>query len=517
MAKVCSNCVALIKKNTWAWVLLPACFFKLLSSCHTSPPPKKCSHVQLTQSDADILTQLFYQTLLEEVAIYTLFGSKPMTIAMSDYMHFKPQSPTYWEFCNKTSSKLNKQMRDSIICKPHDALPIWEKVKAQLHMTNFCVLPTTNRTIWKLQESIFPSFNCNRLIFINKESLISVIVRHYSIFKSFVGEDFSVKDAVEDIENWEGVFWTKIWQPNNTYTQGILLGYGENNAKLYSMFETMPSEYIPKTYLNTTCCNIELVKQWCHPFENYVPTCADYTSPITPIPCNKKDHACSVFPSNHCPIHIPNSTSTEAINHKLQLIGRKLVPISHKVLWQTPKNTLGLQECPYFILVNKPNLYRALTDCYPQLKASKGQEFSIKQAIDTIEDEQGIFWQEIWQPNSFCITKTLLGATALEAYITDLGIHYLYESKQRNFYYAVFRRDRKTEAWALKQEKQVYHPLALPLKHISLPRFACADDTYEYYALERDRIAEYFQKKNFLETVLDRLQSTGDDHSVIIP
>ena len=85
-------------------------FYGLIFSCHSPSSPQKCHHLSLQKFERDILTEYFQYLLLEEGAIYTLFGSKPFTIVPYYNRSPIPKAPSTQTFLQNLDPYMQKHV-----------------------------------------------------------------------------------------------------------------------------------------------------------------------------------------------------------------------------------------------------------------------------------------------------------------------------------------------------------------------------------------------------------------------
>ena len=87
----------------------------------------------------------------------------------------------------------------------------------------------------------------------------------------------------------------------------------------------------------------------------------------------------------------------------------------------------------------------------------------------------------------------------------NANLYQIYENLQEteakeSFCNKFFRTDEETDQWAYPPESTTQKYPVLPIEKIALPRFLCADYTYEHYAIEREHTAKLFQDKDFFSS-----------------
>jgi hypothetical protein len=158
--------------------------------------------------DINEIKSLFYYLIDRHDFAYTLFGSKPMSLA--DISLDMPEG-----------LPIHKQLKARLILKQTKGwLKAWEKNKDAFALNDFIFLDK--------EEDLF---ECRVLILINKQNLLSVLHVYRSIFKEEFDDSFNPESFLNQLERRETSFAKAIH--NNQRLLGIMLGYGDCNATLY--------------------------------------------------------------------------------------------------------------------------------------------------------------------------------------------------------------------------------------------------------------------------------------------
>lgn len=148
----------------------------------------------ISSEDKEILTELFQSLLLEDQFAYTLIGSKPMThkgvFFDTDTKNFIPN----WQVWKKYSHFFNEKD------------------------LNFAFLEKTYQELFEIH-------------FVNKKLVIDTIEKHSLVFKEILGE-LSPNEILERILKSDDLFEAI---GNSQILYGILLGYGEENARGFDL------------------------------------------------------------------------------------------------------------------------------------------------------------------------------------------------------------------------------------------------------------------------------------------
>jgi hypothetical protein len=207
------------KKSLGIILVFVICF--LVFAFWQSPKP---SHYELTKQEKEVLTDFFDVFLLYEEGIYTLAGTKPVSISPLD-RDFSQEKLEKWKEKYTTASKKKKQK-----LKPLNSYSTytsnyreWEKIKQRL----------------PIHQYLFGTFKLNSkydvLVFVNIENTIKVLIRHYEIFHRTLGYDFDPLKIVFEVQNEKSQFWNDIMTHKYGHTLlGILLGFGVDNSYFFN-------------------------------------------------------------------------------------------------------------------------------------------------------------------------------------------------------------------------------------------------------------------------------------------
>jgi hypothetical protein len=151
---------------------------------------------------------LFKDLIDEHDYAYTIFGSKPMSLA-----DFGLESPPNLPFHRKLRSKF-------LMFKRRSSLNSWYKYRDDFDLKDFIFLDEEKDWI-----------DCLVLILINKKNMLRVLRENSSIFKEELGEDFTPESFLEKLEKREVSIAIAIKESQKL--MGIMLGYGVRNATLF--------------------------------------------------------------------------------------------------------------------------------------------------------------------------------------------------------------------------------------------------------------------------------------------
>jgi hypothetical protein len=215
---------------------LSKCFFLLLlffTSCSSELEQQKksqnSSHCQIEVSTEDKkwMSEFFTDFFLKGGAIYTLFGSKPMSQITIDTGSEKQWLESAAPYLHKEEEKRKKEIINQI--KQHHQeyhLPQnWEKWTAwKKKYPHSCFLFA--------KRSVDENPYLFDVYIINAPEVAWTLQKHYSLFSRELKMEFDPIEVTLEFEDPNSVFWGKIL--SNHLLQGILLGYGERNAYFFS-------------------------------------------------------------------------------------------------------------------------------------------------------------------------------------------------------------------------------------------------------------------------------------------
>jgi hypothetical protein len=199
----------------WGKILIPIVFlpfslFALLLFSSFEQVKANPSTYKFTADEKAWMEPFFRGIMLQNQAIYTLCGSKPMTMIPIE-AEDKDQSGCEY---------LSKDKKNRIVfedCHLLQNWENWEKVKERFPINRYAFFKRTNPTDSK-QVTIY---------FADLTKVALTLQENYTIFKRELGLDFDPLNESLSIEN-ESEFWNKTL--DSPALLGLLLGYGIKNA-----------------------------------------------------------------------------------------------------------------------------------------------------------------------------------------------------------------------------------------------------------------------------------------------
>ncbi len=171
----------------------------------------------IPQRDMRSIKYIFAHLILSHDFAYTIFGSKPMSMA---------------DMCLEMPLELpipRKSKARFLISRYKASLNAWYKHKNDFDLKDFIFLDKEEDLI-----------DCLVLVLINKKTLLNILLSNDVIFKEVLGDSFSPESFLEKIEKREISLSKAIH--NNQRLLGIMLGYGDRNAILYNERSTLMIE-----------------------------------------------------------------------------------------------------------------------------------------------------------------------------------------------------------------------------------------------------------------------------------
>lgn len=162
----------------------------------------------IPKQDLKEIEFLFDYLISEHDFAYTLFGSKPMSLAD---LSLRPP-------CRLPATRQNQAL--NFRKKLMSSLKAWDKYKKHFKSQDFIILDS---------EDGF--FSCTTFFIIHKNNLLSLLKNHESLFKQELGSAFTPETFLEKLEKRETTLAEAIH--TNDKLLGIMLGYGVRNASLF--------------------------------------------------------------------------------------------------------------------------------------------------------------------------------------------------------------------------------------------------------------------------------------------
>lgn len=163
------------------------------------------------------MEKFFNDVMLDESAIYTLWGSKPITKIAIHYYSDEEMEEYYQQMSDE--EKKNAVISDVEYDLPHN-WEKWEKVRSKF--------PLTHYLFYRKIDEEDPKFA--DIYFVNLANTVQLLQKHYSLFSEATGGDFDPSQVVSEMES-QSIFWDRV--NNNSVLLGLLFGFGYENASSF--------------------------------------------------------------------------------------------------------------------------------------------------------------------------------------------------------------------------------------------------------------------------------------------
>ena len=223
----------------------------------------------------------FRRFLFLEQAVYTLYGSKPMTEIV-----LTPESPADKIAAqNRALQKLSQEERIRLeACSIDYEEGYWFEETWAMWEEKLKTLPIKRYLFVERKVGIPIDLQKNRYVyFINIDEMVKVLQQNYPLFKDYVGFDFDPLSVVFDAKNVDSPFWKAIWgreiSDKSVCLMGILFGYGMENSHAFSKHHFKSNEKTESIKLATSTVSIESMKQFNPPQSFLLPGYTSFSEP----------------------------------------------------------------------------------------------------------------------------------------------------------------------------------------------------------------------------------------------
>lgn len=162
---------------------------------------------ELSEYDKESLDELFHIMMEKDHLIYTLFGDKPVSLS-GDYI-ITPYEVT-----------LSGIPSGGVFWKKW---AVWKRFQKNISISRYLFIEEPAYDFKHTQMRF--------IFFINKKAFIEIVNQNIQVFRDVLGDSISAHELLEKMQT-EHAF-MKILKGNEVLL-GILLGYGESNAKLFT-------------------------------------------------------------------------------------------------------------------------------------------------------------------------------------------------------------------------------------------------------------------------------------------
>jgi hypothetical protein len=162
----------------------------------------------IPQRDLKNVKQLFEDLIKDHDYSYTIFGSKPMSLA--DFVLEVTKDQPIYKWIKSQIFVFNRKV----------ILKSWDTYKQEFDFKDFIFLDDEKDL-----------FDCLVLVLINKKNMLRVLREHEAIFKEELGDDFTPELFLENLERRKISLAKAIHDSDKLL--GIMLGYGVRNATVF--------------------------------------------------------------------------------------------------------------------------------------------------------------------------------------------------------------------------------------------------------------------------------------------
>ena len=170
----------------------------------------------LTTEEKTWLEEFFTGVMLQNPAIYTLRGSKPMT-RISIHYYTDEEIQAYYDQMSEEEKKTAIYVEDYHLRQNWEK---WEKIRDRLHISRFL--------FYKKNDTGDPKFAS--VYFVDPIKIAYTILENYPLFRNVVGFDFNPLQEALEIEK-GSAFWERV--NGNATLIGLLYGFGLKNSSLF--------------------------------------------------------------------------------------------------------------------------------------------------------------------------------------------------------------------------------------------------------------------------------------------
>ncbi len=191
-------------------------FFSILfflAGCAKSDQPLR---YDLTAEEKGWMEDFFTGVMLQNQAIYTLCGSKPMT-CITLYYYTEEEIQAYYDQMTEEDKKTAIPLEDYHLEQNWEK---WEQLRSRFPMKTFQLY----------KEKTTPGSKYAHVYFVDSLKVIKTLSENYTVFKDIAGFDFDPLKEVYRLEKGSR-FWKKV--KKNAAAWGLLFGYGLKNSLVF--------------------------------------------------------------------------------------------------------------------------------------------------------------------------------------------------------------------------------------------------------------------------------------------
>jgi len=185
------------------------------------------SEILISKEEKIWMNKFFHDFFLDSSAIYTLYGTKPLSSKEIIYATRKDWEHAVQPYL-KSAEIEEKERADAAIkqyCDDYDLHINWEKWVSFINNYPKSPFLFTKRQT-KTKEIAFGYI-------LNIQEMITTLLKNYDVFKKELGYDFDPISVTMDFKNIDSSFWNQVF--SNHLLMGITYGYGLKNSYFFSM------------------------------------------------------------------------------------------------------------------------------------------------------------------------------------------------------------------------------------------------------------------------------------------
>lgn len=185
------------------------------------------SEILISKEEKIWMDKFFDDFFLDSSAIYTLFGTKPLSSKEIIYASRKDWGNAVQPYLKNADIKEKERAYTAVkqYCDDYDFHKNWEKwisfIK-QHPKSPFLFIKRQTKT-----KEIALGY------ILNIPEMVKTLLKNYDVFKKELGYDFDPISVTMDFENIDSPFWNQVF--SNHLLMGIIYGYGLKNSYLFSM------------------------------------------------------------------------------------------------------------------------------------------------------------------------------------------------------------------------------------------------------------------------------------------
>lgn len=184
--------------------------------------------ISLSKEDKHWIEQFFKDFFLESHAIYTVFGTKPLSfkeiIYATEEEWKQNASANIKNLTDKQKELLYKDIKQ--FCNEYNFHLNWEK------WISYIKKYPNSPFLFSIRPTEVKQISLGYIL--NIQEMVWTLIKHYDVFKKELGYDFDPIKVTMEFTNTDSSFWDKVL--SNHLLQGIVHGYGLKNATFFEFY-----------------------------------------------------------------------------------------------------------------------------------------------------------------------------------------------------------------------------------------------------------------------------------------